>query len=44
MAENNGIKLNCKNCDHTWTYTGDSDHYTTCPNCLYKVNVKKRQV
>lgn len=39
-----GVKLRCKNCGHEWVYTGQQEPYCSCPNCLYKVNIEKRQV
>ncbi len=38
----NGIIIICKNCSHEWNYKGTSEYYTSCPKCLYRVNLKKR--
>lgn len=35
-----GIEVKCGNCGHTWT-TKSKRRYTTCPQCLYKVPVKR---
>lgn len=39
-------KLKCPNqkCGYEWDYKGSSPFYTTCPKCLYKVNIEKASV
>lgn len=36
--------LRCQNCEYEWNYGGDAEHYATCPNCQYKVNLSKQQI
>jgi len=38
------MKLKCNHCNWEWEYTGNRKFYCTCPNCLYKVNIKKNEV
>jgi len=35
------VWLKCQNCGNEWNYKGKK-LYATCPNCLYKVNIKKQ--
>jgi len=35
------MKIKCNHCKYEWEYKGESKYYVTCPNCLYKVNIKK---
>jgi len=44
MSVTTGIYLECNNCGRIWKYKGSSKRYTTCPKCLYKVNVTKSLV
>ena len=30
-----------KKCQYEWNYRGDALFYTTCPKCMYKVNIEK---
>jgi len=34
-------KLICKNCGYEWEYKGNSEFYTSCPKCLYRVRIKR---
>ena len=36
-----GVKLTCQHCDYEWSYRGYSKFYATCPNCQFKVHIKK---
>ena len=36
--------LKCHNCGNEWIYSGNGLFYATCPNCYYKVNIKKSTV
>ncbi len=38
------IPMRCQNCGHEWYYGGDSDKYTSCPNCRYRVNIQKQRL
>lgn len=38
------IFLKCQNCKHKWNYKGKKEYYTCCPNCYYKVNLKKQSI
>lgn len=33
-------ELTCQRCGHDWEYTGQSEHYCTCPNCKTSVSVR----
>ncbi len=35
------VWLVCKHCKHKWDYKGKREYYTSCPNCMYKVKIKK---
>jgi len=46
MTKKNPVKskrLRCQNpkCGNIWDYKGKAPFYTTCPKCLYKVNIQK---
>src|SRR2546428_1053133 len=43
MGEPEGLEVRCNNCGHVWT-TKSTRRYTTCPQCLYKVPVKRIEV
>jgi len=43
------VQIKCQRCGHEWDYTGEKDpssksSFTNCPNCMVKVNLKKRRV
>src|SRR2546425_5705419 len=38
--DNGTMRIKCGNCGHTWE-TRSQRRYTTCPQCLYKVPVKR---
>lgn len=40
------MKTKCQNqkCNYEWEYNGKKEFYATCPNCLYKVNLKGGQI
>lgn len=33
-------ELTCQRCGHGWEYSGQSEHYCTCPNCKTSVSVR----
>lgn len=33
------VKTTCHRCGHEWDYSGDSDHYCSCPTCRTSVKV-----
>lgn len=33
-------ELTCQRCGHDWEYSGQSEHYCTCPNCKTSVSVR----
>ena len=35
--------LKCKNCDNIWKYGGDQDYWATCPRCLRKVKIDRKE-
>ena len=35
------MKVVCGHCGHKWNYKGRRTYWITCPNCMYKVNIKK---
>lgn len=35
------MKLKCNHCDYEWDYGGTQKFYATCPQCRYKVPVRK---
>ncbi len=37
-------RLSCQNCGYEWNYKGKAYRYTSCPTCLYRVNIKKRRI
>ena len=40
------MKLKCtrKDCLHEWEYKGDQKFYCSCPRCLSKVKIPKKEV
>jgi hypothetical protein len=38
------MRLRCPKCGHIWDYKGRREFYVTCPNCYYKVNIRKNRV
>jgi len=35
-------KLKCEHCGNVWLYKGVHKFYATCPNCRFKVSLKKK--
>lgn len=35
--------VECHHCGYVWEYTGDKE-YTSCPDCLYKINVEQCEI
>ncbi|MDA8143872.1 MAG: hypothetical protein M0T81_07805 [Thermoplasmatales archaeon] len=40
MEEDTGVKVKCRHCGYSWTYTGGAKR-TVCPNCEGYVNTGK---
>jgi len=38
------MKIKCHHCGYEWDYTGKKEFYSNCPNCFFKVNLKKNKV
>jgi len=36
------MELECKRCEHTWDYQGDSKYYASCPNCKTSVSIQEQ--
>jgi len=36
------MKLKCRHCLYEWEYEGKHEYWATCPRCLYKVNLTKK--
>jgi len=34
----------CSKCNYSWNYKGKSAFYATCPMCLKKVKISKKEV
>ena len=41
LGENPIYEVECHSCGYIWFYKGNNSLYATCPNCHYKVNLKK---
>lgn len=35
------LTLTCQRCEHEWEYAGESQYYTTCPDCKTSVKVEE---
>ena len=35
------LQVKCTRCGKTWSYSGASEYYASCPNCKTSVNLRK---